>query len=100
MDEAPASAAAPAPAPAPSAQPEPDPLLLAQLTSMGFSENGCRRALAATGGGSMEAALEWVLVHMEDANFNDPPGRQGYGFVPLGFSMTRPGRQGSRVLGF
>jgi hypothetical protein len=64
-----AAAAAAQPAqPAQAAQAaQPDPLLVAQLVSMGFSENGSARAVAATGGSSAEAAMEWVLGHMEDA---------------------------------
>lgn len=52
---------------------EPDEGLLAQLTSMGFDLNGCKRALLATGNNSAEAAMNWVLEHMGDADFTDPP---------------------------
>ncbi len=69
-----------APAAAPAARTEPDPLIVAQLVSMGFEENGCKRAALATGNSNAEAAMEWVLGHMEDPDFNDPlpggvPGR-------------------------
>lgn len=47
--------------------------LVAQLTSMGFSENGCRRAAIATGNADPETAMNWIFEHMEDADFNDPP---------------------------
>lgn len=50
-----------------------DDSLVAQLVSMGFSENGCKRAAIATGNASAEAAMEWILTHMEDPDFNDPP---------------------------
>ena len=58
------------------AAPEPPPVVIdeacvAQLMSMGFNENGARRAAAATNSNS-EAALEWVFAHMEDADFNEP----------------------------
>nr|CCA21701.1 ubiquitin carboxylterminal hydrolase putative [Albugo laibachii Nc14]CCA21876.1 ubiquitin carboxylterminal hydrolase putative [Albugo laibachii Nc14] len=49
----------------------PDENLVAQLVSMGFSENGCKKAVIATSNGSAEAAMEWILTHMEDDNFND-----------------------------
>lgn len=49
----------------------PDENLVAQLVSMGFSENGCKKAAIATSNGSAEAAMEWILTHMEDDNFND-----------------------------
>ena len=65
---APAAAAAAAPA----AATEPDEGILAQLISMGFSENGSKRAAIAVKNVSGEAAMEWVFAHMEDADFNDP----------------------------
>ncbi len=58
----PEAAAAPPPAAA-----EPDPMLVAHLVSMGFSENGSKRAVMATGNKNAEAAMEWVFGHMEDA---------------------------------
>jgi len=70
----------PAPAPAPAASPQPDEAIVAQLVSMGFSENGARRAALAVSNSSPEAATEWVFAHMEDADFNDPlppPGSSG-----------------------
>jgi ubiquitin carboxyl-terminal hydrolase 5/13 len=50
----------------------PDETLVAQLISMGFSENGCKRAAIATSNGTAEAAMEWIFSHMEDPDFNDP----------------------------
>jgi len=47
--------------------------LVVQLTSMGFSENGCRRAAIATHNADPETAMNWIFEHMEDADFNDPP---------------------------
>eukprot|EP01032_Pedospumella_encystans_P014206 gene14206-16332_t len=47
--------------------------LVIQLTSMGFSENGCRRAAIATHNADPETAMNWIFEHMEDADFNDPP---------------------------
>ncbi|GMI21832.1 hypothetical protein TrCOL_g7302 [Triparma columacea] len=49
-----------------------NPVLLQQLVEMGFGENGCRKALIETGGEDVEAAMNWVMEHMGDANFNDP----------------------------
>ncbi|KAF1333517.1 Ubiquitin carboxyl-terminal hydrolase, partial [Globisporangium splendens] len=51
----------------------PDDSLVAQLVSMGFSENGCKRAAIATGNADPETAMEWIFSHMEDPDFNDPP---------------------------
>jgi len=50
----------------------PDEGVLAQLVDMGFSRNGCTRALYETKNSGVEAAMNWVMEHMGDANFNDP----------------------------
>ena len=55
------------------APPEADEAIVAQVMSMGFSENGSRRAAIAVNNASAEHAVEWVFAHMEDADFNDPP---------------------------
>lgn len=44
---------------------------LIQLTSMGFGENGCRRALINTDNANADVAMEWIFAHMEDTDFND-----------------------------
>lgn len=51
----------------------PDEELVGQLVMMGFSENGSKRAAIATFNADVETAMNWVLEHMEDADFNDPP---------------------------
>ncbi|KAI0562705.1 Ubiquitinyl hydrolase [Gracilaria domingensis] len=51
----------------------PDPGIVSQLMSMGFSENGSKRAAIATNNESAEASMEWVFAHMGDPDFNDPP---------------------------
>lgn len=43
-----------------------------QLVSMGFTENGSKRAALAVGNSSAEAATNWVMEHLEDADLNDP----------------------------
>jgi ubiquitin carboxyl-terminal hydrolase 5/13 len=62
----------------PAASPEADEMIVGQLVSMGFSENGSRRAALATGNAGAEAAMEWVLMHQEDPDFDAPlpPARQ------------------------
>jgi ubiquitin carboxyl-terminal hydrolase 5/13 len=50
----------------------PDADIVASLTAMGFSENGCKRACVATENANTEAAMEWVLAHMGDADFDTP----------------------------
>mmetsp|Transcript_34536 Transcript_34536/g.53015 ORF Transcript_34536/g.53015 Transcript_34536/m.53015 type:complete len:534 (+) Transcript_34536:1127-2728(+) len=49
-----------------------DEAALAQLMSMGFSFNGCKRALTKVGGSDVEAAMNWVFDHSTDPDFNDP----------------------------
>lgn len=39
---------------------------------MGFTENGSKRAALAVGNSSAEAATNWVMEHLEDADLNDP----------------------------
>eukprot|EP01138_Halocafeteria_seosinensis_P011631 gb/GECG01011881.1/.p1 GENE.gb/GECG01011881.1/~~gb/GECG01011881.1/.p1 ORF type:complete len:888 (+),score=147.22 gb/GECG01011881.1/:1-2664(+) len=53
-------------------QPQPDPQIVQQLVSMGFPENGCKRAAVATNNASAEQAAEWVMQHMEDPDFDTP----------------------------
>lgn len=53
--------------------PDVDMELVAQLASMGFSENGCKRACIATKNAGVEVASEWIFAHMEDPDFNLPP---------------------------
>lgn len=39
---------------------------MAQLTSMGFPEIRCQRALLATGNNDATVAMEWLFLHMDD----------------------------------
>ena len=45
---------------------------VAQLVDMGFTVEGCRRAVFNTGNSGVEAAMAWVMDHMSDPDFNDP----------------------------
>ncbi|BGP13867.1 hypothetical protein JCM10213_002505 [Rhodosporidiobolus nylandii] len=45
---------------------------LGQLTMMGFPEVRAKRGLLATGNGDAEAAMNWLLEHMEDPDIDDP----------------------------
>lgn len=49
-----------------------DESAVAQLMDMGFSMNGCIRALHATGGSNVELAMNWIFEHNGDPDFNDP----------------------------
>lgn len=56
------------------ARPAIDEAIMAQLLSMGFPRQRCERALVATGGGNnAEAALNWLLQHMDDPDIDAPP---------------------------
>ena len=50
----------------------PDEGIVGQLMAMGFSENGSRRAALATHNVNADAAMGWVLEHLEDPDFNSP----------------------------
>ena len=50
-----------------------DDTIVAQLVAMGFSENGSKRAAIATSNAGAEIAMEWVLAHSDDPDFNEPP---------------------------
>lgn len=47
-------------------------VLLEQLISMGFSTEGCKRALINTGNNDIEAAMNWVFEHQSDPDFDKP----------------------------
>ncbi|CAF1355077.1 unnamed protein product [Adineta steineri] len=47
-------------------------VLLQQLIDMGFSTEGCKRALINTGNNDIEAAMNWVFEHQSDPDFDTP----------------------------
>ncbi len=53
-------------------EPPVDETFLTQLVEFGFTELRGKKALLATGGGSVEAAVEWLTNHLEDADIDDP----------------------------
>ncbi|KAG0247981.1 hypothetical protein BG011_000665 [Mortierella polycephala] len=60
-------------APAAAAEPTFDETVLEQLQMMGFSLNRSKKALLATNNqGGAEAAMEWLIQHMEDPDIDDP----------------------------
>jgi hypothetical protein len=65
------TAAAPVPSPAPFAI---DPEVVAQLQSMGFPPNACKRAAIAAKNNA-EEAVTWYFAHVEDADINDDVGQ-------------------------
>lgn len=67
-----------------------DPEVVAQLTAMGFNENGVKRACLATNNGGAEACMEWVLQHMDDPDFNDPIQSKSAASAPGGSAAANP----------
>jgi ubiquitin carboxyl-terminal hydrolase 5/13 len=39
---------------------------------MGFSVEGCKKALINTGNNNIEAAMNWVFEHQSDPDFDTP----------------------------
>mmetsp|Transcript_20514 Transcript_20514/g.19747 ORF Transcript_20514/g.19747 Transcript_20514/m.19747 type:complete len:876 (-) Transcript_20514:159-2786(-) len=52
--------------------PQIDEGAIAKLMEIGFSYNGCKRALLEVGGSDVEAAMNWIFEHNTDPDFNDP----------------------------
>ena len=50
----------------------PDQAIVNQLVDMGFGLEGCKKAVFHTKNAGAEAAMNWVMEHMGDADFNDP----------------------------
>lgn len=49
-------------------------LLISPFLGIKYSLQLCRKkALAVTGGGGVEQAMEWLLAHADDPGINDPP---------------------------
>ncbi len=74
------------PAPVVASSIEPDGALVSMLVDMGFPAGACSRAAMATANAGAEPAMEWLLVHGEDAGFDAPysvvPGAGVGGGVP------------------
>ena len=45
---------------------------MGQLQAMGFPEIRCQKALLATGNSNPETAMEWLFMHMEDPDIDEP----------------------------
>lgn len=56
----------------PTTAPMLDESVIIQLVEMGFPMDACRKAVYYTGNSGAEAAMNWVMSHMDD------PGRQGW----------------------
>ena len=50
----------------------PDPAIVEQLLGMGFDVNGCKKAAFHTNNSGFEAAVNWIMSHMEDPDFAAP----------------------------
>ncbi|KAJ5750798.1 hypothetical protein N7533_007826 [Penicillium manginii] len=49
-----------------------NPAAMDQLLNMGFPQPRCEKALHATGNSDPEAAMNWLLAHMEDPDIDEP----------------------------
>ena len=51
---------------------KPSEPIVAALVSMGFNENGSRRAAVAVRNANVDEAVGWAVAHMDDADFKKP----------------------------
>jgi len=77
MDDAEASAPAPPPPPC-------DAAVVSQLVEMGFPETACQKAVIKTDNNGADAAMNWLMQHMEDPDFAAP-------YVPEGGPASSSG---------
>ncbi|XP_064642772.1 ubiquitin carboxyl-terminal hydrolase 5-like [Lineus longissimus] len=49
-----------------------DPIAVQQLSDMGFPAEACKKAVYMTKNAGVEIAMQWVMEHMEDADFAAP----------------------------
>ena len=69
---------------------EPSPEIVSQLSDMGFSTEACKKAAFHSSNAGVEAAMNWMMAHMDDPDLNTPfvnptaakPAAGGGGFVP------------------
>lgn len=54
--------------------PEVDESVVQQLVDMGFNPNASRKAVICTGNSGLQAAADWVMLHLEDEDINVPYG--------------------------
>jgi ubiquitin carboxyl-terminal hydrolase 5/13 len=47
-------------------------VLLQQLVDTGFSVEACKKALMNTGNNNLEAAMNWIIEHQSDPDFDTP----------------------------
>ncbi|XP_039619727.1 ubiquitin carboxyl-terminal hydrolase 5 isoform X1 [Polypterus senegalus] len=60
-----------------------DESVVTQLAEMGFPLDACRKAVFFTGNSGAEAAMNWVMSHMDDPDFAAPLVLPGSGSAPL-----------------
>jgi len=56
-----------------------DESVVSQLVDMGFGREACKRAVFKTNNSGVEAAMAWVMEHIEDPDFNSPFEAPGVG---------------------
>ncbi|KAK2163107.1 hypothetical protein LSH36_85g00013 [Paralvinella palmiformis] len=71
-----------------SAEPQIDEAVVNQLVDMGFSREGCKRAVYNTNNSGIEPAMNWIMEHMADPDFNSPFQVPGAGGAKKGDSFV------------
>ncbi|XP_041125466.1 ubiquitin carboxyl-terminal hydrolase 5 isoform X1 [Polyodon spathula] len=59
-----------------------DESVITQLAEMGFPVEACRKAVFYTGNTGVEAAMNWVMTHMDDPDFSAPLVLPGFSPAP------------------
>ncbi|MGH0119087.1 UNVERIFIED_CONTAM: hypothetical protein FKN15_031420 [Acipenser sinensis] len=59
-----------------------DESVITQLAEMGFPVEACRKAVFYTGNTGAEAAMNWVMTHMDDPDFSAPLVLPGFSPAP------------------
>ncbi|KAG7457683.1 hypothetical protein MATL_G00229800 [Megalops atlanticus] len=59
-----------------------DDSTVSQLSEMGFPIEACRKAVYCTGNTGIDAAMNWVMGHMDDPDFSAPMVLPGCGSAP------------------
>merc|ERR1719171_1026608 len=71
-----------------------DQAIVAQLVSMGFSENAATRAAIGVKNVGIDAATNWIMEHIEDPGINDrlskPQAYKGRGWGAVGGDVVDP----------
>jgi len=79
---------------------EPDAGIVNNLMNMGFGFEACRKAAYHTKNSGVEAAMEWVLQHMDDPDLNDPLVIASSGAAPAACTVSPENVEMLQAMGF